>query len=204
MLKIVHVVAGGTALLLSFISSLRGAAPLLMQPEAVALAFVGLINLQAAAGRLPGRGAQQPLLMAASFALLLAAALQTLALLVPTMPIAGQSGTLASLSLALISVLLQFVPGTPAHQPRRSRPARQPQRFESASGRETGTVKWFNTSKGFGFISRDTGDDIFVHFRAIRGEGHRVLVEGQRVEFTVMQRDKGLQAEDVVTTAYQH
>ncbi|UZT80954.1 cold-shock protein [Ectopseudomonas chengduensis] len=67
--------------------------------------------------------------------------------------------------------------------------------------RETGTVKWFNTSKGFGFISRDSGDDIFVHFRAIRGEGHRVLVEGQRVEFSVMQRDKGLQAEDVIAAA---
>ncbi|WP_256665851.1 cold-shock protein [Pseudomonas sp. 8Z] len=67
--------------------------------------------------------------------------------------------------------------------------------------RETGTVKWFNTSKGFGFISRDCGEDIFVHFRAIRGEGHRVLVEGQRVEFSVMQRDKGLQAEDVIAAA---
>ncbi|MGX5218647.1 cold-shock protein [Pseudomonas segetis] len=66
------------------------------------------------------------------------------------------------------------------------------------ANRENGTVKWFNTSKGFGFISRDSGDDIFVHFRAIRGEGHRVLVEGQRVEFSVMQRDKGLQAEDVI------
>lgn len=64
--------------------------------------------------------------------------------------------------------------------------------------RETGTVKWFNTVKGFGFISRDSGEDIFVHFRAIRGEGHRVLEEGERVEFYVMQRDKGLQAEDVV------
>ncbi|MBA4727650.1 cold-shock protein [Pseudomonas stutzeri] len=68
-----------------------------------------------------------------------------------------------------------------------------------AAGRESGTVKWFNTSKGFGFISRDSGDDVFVHFRAIRGEGHRILVEGQRVEFTIMMRDKGLQAEDVVT-----
>ncbi|MNO74537.1 Major cold shock protein CspA [compost metagenome] len=67
-----------------------------------------------------------------------------------------------------------------------------------AGNRDTGTVKWFNTSKGFGFISRDSGDDIFVHFRAIRGEGHRILVEGQRVEFSVMHRDKGLQAEDVV------
>ncbi|MFG3499857.1 cold-shock protein [Pseudomonas sp. NPDC047963] len=73
-----------------------------------------------------------------------------------------------------------------------------------AAGRETGTVKWFNTSKGFGFISRDSGDDVFVHFRAIRGEGHRVLVEGQRVEFTIMMRDKGLQAEDVVADQPSH
>ncbi|MBU0850958.1 MAG: cold-shock protein [Gammaproteobacteria bacterium] len=72
------------------------------------------------------------------------------------------------------------------------------------AGRETGTVKWFNTSKGFGFISRDSGDDVFVHFRAIRGEGHRVLVEGQRVEFTIMMRDKGLQAEDVVADQPSH
>ncbi|TDQ39035.1 cold-shock protein [Thiopseudomonas denitrificans] len=64
--------------------------------------------------------------------------------------------------------------------------------------RETGTVKWFNTTKGFGFISRDNGDDIFVHFRAIRGEGHRVLSEGQRVEYNVVAREKGLQAEDVI------
>jgi CspA family cold shock protein len=69
-----------------------------------------------------------------------------------------------------------------------------------STGREIGTVKWFNTSKGFGFISRDQGDDIFVHFRAIRGEGHRVLVEGQRVEFSVIQKDKGLQAEDVTVS----
>lgn len=66
------------------------------------------------------------------------------------------------------------------------------------SERETGTVKWFNTTKGFGFISRDNGDDIFVHFRAIRGEGHRILIEGQRVEYNVVSREKGLQAEDVV------
>jgi CspA family cold shock protein len=79
----------------------------------------------------------------------------------------------------------------------RSSPAPAPQQHDLGQ-RDTGTVKWFNTSKGFGFISRDSGDDIFVHFRAIRGEGHRVLVEGQRVEFSVMNRDKGLQAEDVI------
>ncbi|MCF7203196.1 cold-shock protein [Pseudomonas sp. JM10B5a] len=59
-------------------------------------------------------------------------------------------------------------------------------------------MKWFNTSKGFGFISRETGEDVFVHFRAIRGEGHRVLVEGQQVDFAIVVRDKGPQAEDVV------
>lgn len=63
--------------------------------------------------------------------------------------------------------------------------------------RETGKVKWFNASKGFGFITREQGDDVFVHYRSIRGEGHRTLREGQRVEFVVMKGEKGLQAEDV-------
>ena len=65
------------------------------------------------------------------------------------------------------------------------------------SDRQTGTVKWFNDAKGFGFIQCESGPDVFVHFRAIRGDGHRVLVEGQRVEFVVARREKGLQAEDV-------
>ena len=64
--------------------------------------------------------------------------------------------------------------------------------------REVGTVKWFNGSKGYGFISRDDGDDVFVHFSAIRGEGYRTLDEGQRVEFTVAEGEKGPQAQDVV------
>lgn len=63
--------------------------------------------------------------------------------------------------------------------------------------RETGTVKWFNNSKGYGFIQREEGEDVFVHFRAIRGDGYRSLAEGQRVEFTIVQGQKGLQAEDV-------
>ncbi len=65
------------------------------------------------------------------------------------------------------------------------------------SERETGTVKWFNNSKGYGFIQREQGDDVFVHFRAIQGEGYRTLEEGQQVEFSVTQGQKGLQAEDV-------
>ncbi len=63
--------------------------------------------------------------------------------------------------------------------------------------REGGNVKWFNANKGFGFITRDSGDDVFVHFRSIRGNGHRVLHDGQRVEFAVTEGEKGLQAEDV-------
>ncbi len=64
--------------------------------------------------------------------------------------------------------------------------------------RETGTVKWFNDSKGFGFIAREEGDDVFVHFSGIRGEGFRSLDEGQKVEFTVTEGQKGPQAQDVV------
>jgi len=63
--------------------------------------------------------------------------------------------------------------------------------------RETGTVKWFNPDKGFGFIVRDQGGDLFVHYSAISGSGYRVLEEGQRVEFTVAQGQKGPQAQDV-------
>lgn len=65
------------------------------------------------------------------------------------------------------------------------------------AAREKGTVKWFNNSKGFGFIQRDQGDDVFVHFKSINGSGYKTLEEGQRVEFTVSQGQKGLQAEDV-------
>jgi CspA family cold shock protein len=60
--------------------------------------------------------------------------------------------------------------------------------------RETGTVKWFNDAKGYGFISREAGEDVFVHFSAIEGEGFRSLREDQRVEFSVEQGPKGLQA----------
>ena len=67
------------------------------------------------------------------------------------------------------------------------------------ASKETGSVKWFSPSKGFGFITRDNGEDIFVHFRSIMGKGHRVLREGQRVEFAVTQGSKGLQAEEVNT-----
>jgi len=62
---------------------------------------------------------------------------------------------------------------------------------------ETGTVKWFNSSKGYGFISREEGDDVFVHFKAIVGEGFKSLDEGDRVQFEVQEGAKGLQAVNV-------
>ena len=66
------------------------------------------------------------------------------------------------------------------------------------SERIVGTVKWFNGEKGFGFIEREGGKDVFVHFSAIQGDGYRNLQEGQKVEFNVEQGPKGLQASNVV------
>lgn len=63
--------------------------------------------------------------------------------------------------------------------------------------KEKGTVKWFNAAKGFGFIQRENGEDVFVHFSAINSSGYRTLDEGAQVEFTVKRGPKGLQAEDV-------
>jgi cold shock protein len=64
--------------------------------------------------------------------------------------------------------------------------------------RQVGTVKWFNGSRGFGFIARESAEDVFVHHTAIQGEGYKNLDEGQRVEFAVEQGTKGLQATNVV------
>lgn len=91
--------------------------------------------------------------------------------------------------LVLVAVFWSRVASSPQSRVSTSRNSEAP--------RETGIVKWFNSSKGFGFITRDSGEDIFVHFRAIRGEGHRVLRDGQRVEFAISEGDKGLQADDV-------
>ncbi len=70
------------------------------------------------------------------------------------------------------------------------------------SERVTGTVKWFNGAKGYGFIAREEGDDVFVHFSAIQGEGFRNLEEGQSVEFNIEQGQKGLQATNVTVVGW--
>ena len=62
---------------------------------------------------------------------------------------------------------------------------------------ENGTVKWFNAEKGFGFISREDGSDVFVHFSAIQGDGYKTLEEGQKVNFEITQGNRGAQAENV-------
>ncbi len=64
--------------------------------------------------------------------------------------------------------------------------------------REVGTVKWFHNGKGYGFITREEGEDIFVHFSEIEMEGYKKLEEGQEVEFTVAEGEKGLQAQEVI------
>jgi len=82
----------------------------------------------------------------------------------------------------------------PTKQPSK---ASSPVKKTSSANREEGEVKWFNVTKGFGFITRDNGEEIFVHFRSILGEGRRSLRDGQRVSYVVSDSDKGPQAEEV-------
>ncbi len=206
MLKIAHLLVGLAALLLSLFSGISAPQGLLGTPDALYLALIALLNLTLAPVQSNATSTlRQQLQGLASALLILAAVLQALVLLAPLPSIGGHPAIWLSLLITFAAVTLHLACQLPAAA---SAPAiRISTRDEAVAhsapqeDRETGTVKWFNTSKGFGFISRDSGEDIFVHFRAIRGEGHRVLVEGQRVEFSVMQRDKGLQAEDVIAAA---
>jgi len=79
----------------------------------------------------------------------------------------------------------------------RSDSSKQKFKIETGNTMEQGTVKWFNDAKGFGFISRQSGDDVFVHFSAIQAGGFRSLQEGQAVQFDVVKGPKGWQAENV-------
>lgn len=110
---------------------------------------------------------------------------------------------IAYFAIALLAATVTlFLTNTKAGFLRR-RTKKQPARTAAAAAarlgpKETGSVKWFSSSKGFGFITRENGEDIFVHFRSISGDGHRILREGQKVEFAVTEGSKGLQAEDVI------
>ncbi|WP_022965194.1 cold-shock protein [Denitrificimonas caeni] len=182
MLKIVHLFTGAGALLLSLILPSQNPQSVLL------LASFALANLLIAP-ILPtwARGGRRQLQGLVSALVVVATAMQAVFILSGT-----EGNALFSLATLLAAAVIHLALNL------RKVSTKSAPLSQDLSDRETGTVKWFNTSKGFGFISRDSGDDIFVHFRAIRGEGHRVLVEGQRVEFTVMDRDKGLQAEDVI------
>ncbi len=104
----------------------------------------------------------------------------------------------ALIVMAILAFIISFVSAqlVPARR-RRQRSSGTMVESDVEDGRERGVVKWFNVKKGFGFITWDEGEDVFVHFRSIRGQGHRSLTEGQRVKFSVVRGEKGPQAEDV-------
>ncbi|GGH88889.1 cold-shock protein [Pseudomonas fluvialis] len=193
MLKIVHLLTGACALLLAAILTLQTSneAPL-QDSSLLALGLLALSNLIVSGLT---HSSLTRLQQAGSLLLVVATLTQALDVLL-TLPLPSNLPALLLLAIASLCYVLRLP--SPQRAPRSRATPSQNTNNNAGGLRESGTVKWFNTSKGFGFISRDSGDDIFVHFRAIRGDGHRILVEGQRVEFVVMQRDKGLQAEDVV------
>lgn len=108
----------------------------------------------------------------------------------------GMQAFVLTLSVLVFAGVLVAVLLTPVRR-RRFRSSGTVVESDVEDGRERGVVKWFNVKKGFGFITWDEGEDVFVHFRSIRGQGHRSLTEGQRVKFTVVRGQKGPQAEDV-------
>ncbi len=144
-----------------------------------------------------------PALMAALFSVAGGSAIFTFA-----QPVAEQGGislflqqegaVLAYLAAVFVAFVVLFIAASAFSQPQfKRRGTGTLVESDVDDGRERGVVKWFNVKKGFGFVTRDNGDDVFVHFRSIRGSGHRSLSEGQAVKFSVVDGQKGLQAEDV-------
>lgn len=149
------------------------------------------------------------------YRLILAVALAAAAFALLTRLPADTSGSLyvalvvgaAVLAAVFVSPLLgsdtDQPPARPAQEkaPAAKAAANKARGGDSASGgpRETGIVKWFNASKGYGFITRSSGEEIFVHYRSIEGSGRRVLREGQSVSYVLGKGEKGIQAEQVRT-----
>ncbi|MGP4846093.1 cold-shock protein [Marinobacter sp. 1Y8] len=128
----------------------------------------------------------------------------------PAFVLGSDQGILAYIIALVLFGLTGFLTVLFAQKGRQQAAARRPAQSSSSQysddeedsdygpeGDEEGSVKWFNVKKGFGFIVRDSGDEVFVHFRAIRGRGRRVLRQGQLVRFNVVDADKGLQADNV-------
>ncbi|WP_349607870.1 cold-shock protein [Halomonas sp. H10-9-1] len=111
-----------------------------------------------------------------------------------SLQVGGTAVLYAAVALAVFLLLLLATLSVGAFAPRRGGKV---EAVVEDDDRELGEVKWFNVNKGYGFITRDSGEDVFVHFRAIRGRGHRTLAEGQKVRYHVVANDKGLQADDV-------
>ncbi len=105
------------------------------------------------------------------------------------------SGMLTGVLILLAQSITSTTRSSTAHS--KKIPSSQKSASKTSARHEPGTVKWFDTNKGYGFITRASGEDIFVHFRSIKGSGYRSLHEGQKVEFVVTQGDKGPQAEDI-------
>ncbi|CCK75657.1 Cold-shock domain family protein [Oleispira antarctica RB-8] len=113
-----------------------------------------------------------------------------------TLPNASAGAIYTIVALIFFAIAFAATLAVPARR-RRNRSSGTVVESDVDDGRERGMVKWFNVKKGFGFITWDDGEDVFVHFRSIRGQGHRSLTEGQRVKFMVVRGQKGPQAEDV-------
>ena len=200
MLKIINLLVGLVGLAIAAAVSLTNTTSAFADSGALYLALIALTNVLAT-----GLGTKQPIpakqhcISISAYLLVIAAVLQSLVVLAPLPLIAGSPAIWLPLLITIAAAVFTAFAQLPKRTVTRKPASRKAAPYTPQGNREAGTVKWFNTSKGFGFISRDNGEDIFVHFRAIRGEGHRILMEGQRVEFSVAMRDKGLQAEDVTS-----
>ncbi len=195
LLKIFHALFGVLALTLTLalandLVQLTAARIDFNSSAVLILMAVALCNLLMAAPSFLGTTTKNLLQIIASKAVLLSTILSTWSVVEMNSKLLGHSNELLAIIVLVSGVLLHFLLNITTSDTSVV--------SIDHSDRETGTVKWFNITKGFGFITRDSGEDVFVHYRAIRGEGHRTLSEGQRVEFIVVDKDKGLQAEDVI------
>ncbi len=195
-LKLIHLISGLLALLFTLVSvtdviQLTAISVSLSSSVVAVLTAAALVNLMAQANINVRTDKNRVALVAGSSFLLVGLLGAVAGVFDPTLQIAGQPLSHLVLYTLIVGTLIYVYANMGvlfAAKPK----------FVHSSAREMGTVKWFNVTKGFGFITRDAGDDVFVHYRAIRGDGHRTLHEGQRVEFVVVEKDKGMQAEDVI------